>query len=118
MIREALTPPARRLPETEIVRSIRRTFQALRIAVNDEFSALDQFLRNLPLCLKDGGRVAVISFHSGEDNRVSKSFAAGLAAETYSSICQTPIHASARECDDNPRAKSAILRWAIRRVDP
>ena len=117
IIRAALTTPDRHLPEKEIIRSIRRTFQALRIAVNDEFSALDQFLRNLPLCLKDGGRVAVISFHSGEDKRVSASFADGLAAETYSSICRTPIYASARECDDNPRAKSAILRWAMKRVD-
>jgi 16S rRNA (cytosine1402-N4)-methyltransferase len=118
VIHKALTTSDRGLPETEIVRSIRRTFQALRIAVNDEFSALDQFLRNLPLCLKDGGRAAVISFHSGEDKRVSKSFADGLAADTYSSICQIPIRASARECDDNPRAKSAVLRWARKRRDP
>ena len=118
VIREALMAMDRRLPETEIIRSIRRTFQALRIAVNDEFSALDQFLRNLPLCLKDGGRVAVISFHSGEDKRVSQSFADGFAAEIYSDISAAPIYASARECDDNPRAKSAVLRWAVKRLNP
>jgi 16S rRNA (cytosine1402-N4)-methyltransferase len=56
-----------RLGETEVGLSIRRAFQALRIAVNDEFSALDALLRNLPACLNSGGRVAVLTFHSGED---------------------------------------------------
>jgi len=58
--------------------TVRRVFQALRIAVNDEFSALDMLLRYLPACLNPGGRVAILTFHSGEDRRVKKSFEAGF----------------------------------------
>jgi 16S rRNA (cytosine1402-N4)-methyltransferase len=97
----------------KITTSIRRTFQALRIEVNDEFSALEQFLRNLPICLKSHGRVAILTFHSGEDNRVVKFFRQGLDAGVYSDICREPIRPTPKECFDNPRSKSAILRWAI-----
>lgn len=99
---------------TDINRSIRRTFQALRIAVNDEFSALEQFLRNLPFCLKPGGRVAILSFHSGEDNRVKQFFQEGLDRGIYAEISQEPIRPTSKERYDNPRSKSAVLRWAIR----
>jgi len=112
-IREALSA-ASSISEREITTTIRRTFQALRIAVNDEFSALDQFLRNLPICLKPNGRVAILSFHSGEDNRVSQSFKEGYEAGIYAAISREPIRASFQEQYDNPRSKSAILRWAIR----
>ena len=101
--------------EEEITRSIRRTFQALRIAVNDEFSALDQFLRNLPFCLKSHGRVAILTFHSGEDDRVVRSFQEGFEAGIYSEMGRDPIRATSKECYDNPRAKSATLRWAIKK---
>lgn len=104
--------------EEDITRSIRRTFQALRIAVNDEFSALDQFLRNLPFCLRPGGRVAVLTFHSGEDDRVVRFFAEGLEAGTYAETGRDPIRPTAGECYDNPRSKSAILRWAKRASSP
>ena len=97
----------------KITTSIRRTFQALRIEVNDEFSALEQFLRNLPICLKTGGRTAVLTFHSGEDNRVVKSFQEGLEAGTYADISREPIRPTPQECFDYPRSKSAVLRWAI-----
>ncbi len=65
------------LAKTDVKMSVRRTFQALRIAVNDEFSALDALLRSLPQCLAPGGRVVMLTFHSGEDRRVKKAFQAG-----------------------------------------
>ncbi|MDD5439149.1 MAG: 16S rRNA (cytosine(1402)-N(4))-methyltransferase, partial [Candidatus Omnitrophica bacterium] len=99
----------------KIAASIRRTFQALRIEVNDEFSALEQFLRNLPLCLKPCGRAAVLTFHSGEDKRVVKHFTEGLEAGIYFDISREPIRPTPKECFDNPRSKSAIVRWAIRK---
>jgi 16S rRNA (cytosine1402-N4)-methyltransferase len=94
--------------------SIRRTFQTLRIAVNDEFSALDALLRTLPLCLAPGGRVAILTFHSGEDRRVKKAFEAGLADGIYSAIAGDVVKPSAGEIRANPRASSAKLRWAVR----
>ena len=103
------------LEESEITRSVRRTFQALRIEVNDEFSALEHFLRTLPVCLKPQGRAAILTFHSGEDNRVVRFFEAGLESGAYESIGREPIRATREECYDNPRAKSAILRWAIKK---
>ena len=114
-IRNALSRMASSNPEETITRSIRRTFQALRIAVNDEFGALDQFLRNLPYCLKLHGRVAVLTFHSGEDDRVVRSFREGFEAGIYAKWNCDPIRANPRECYDNPRSKSAILRWAIKK---
>lgn len=93
---------------------VRRVFQALRIAVNDEFGALDQFLRLLPACLKPGGRVAILTFHSGEDRRVKHAFREGLRAGIYSATNEEIIRASPEERRDNPRSTSAKLRWAIR----
>ena len=92
--------------------SIRRVFQALRIAVNDEFSALDTFLRNLPACLNPGGRVAVLTFHSGEDRRVKKSFEAGLRGGIFSDIARDVLRPSLIERNSNPRSAPAKLRWA------
>jgi 16S rRNA (cytosine1402-N4)-methyltransferase len=93
---------------------VRRVFQALRIAVNDEFSALDMLLRSLPDCLKPGGRVAILSFHSGEDRRVKKAFQAGARDGLYAEIAGEVIRASPAEQRANPRSTSAKLRWALR----
>ena len=92
--------------------AIRRVFQALRIAVNDEFSALETFLRNLPACLNPGGRVAILTFHSGEDRRVKKAFAAGLRDGLYADIAHEVIRPTAEERNSNPRSTPAKLRWA------
>jgi 16S rRNA (cytosine1402-N4)-methyltransferase len=96
--------------------SVRRVFQALRIAVNDEFSALDTFLRNMPICLNPGGRVAVLTFHSGEDRRVKKSFEAGLRDGSYSEIATEVIRPTTAERNSNPRSASAKLRWARKSI--
>jgi 16S rRNA (cytosine1402-N4)-methyltransferase len=103
-----------RVGKRDVDASIRRTFQALRIAVNDEFSALDELLRTLPLCLAPGGRVAILTFHSGEDRRVKKAFEAGLGDGSYSAIADDVMRPSAGEIRANPRASSAKLRWAVR----
>jgi 16S rRNA (cytosine1402-N4)-methyltransferase len=109
-IREALP----RVRSDEAALSVRRVFQALRIAVNDEFSALDTFLRNLPACLKPGGRAAILTFHSGEDRRVKKAFAAGLRDGSFSEISRDVIRPSPAERISNPRSAPAKLRWARR----
>jgi 16S rRNA (cytosine1402-N4)-methyltransferase len=95
-------------------KAVRRTFQALRVAVNDEFSALDALLRHLPGCLAPGGRVAILAFHSGEDRRVKKAFEAGVRDSLYNAIATEAVRPSAREVRANPRAGSAKLRWAVR----
>lgn len=94
--------------------TMRRVFQAIRIAVNEEFTALDAFLRSLPDCLKPGGRVAILTFHSGEDRRVKKCFQAGLRDGVFADISNRVITASSEERHENPRSTSAKLRWAVR----
>jgi 16S rRNA (cytosine1402-N4)-methyltransferase len=103
-----------KVSDDEREKSIRRVFQALRIAVNEEFTALDTLLRHLPECLNPGGRVAVLTFHSGEDRRVKKSLKAALLEGRYSKIADDVIRPAADECRANPRVTSAKLRWAVR----
>jgi 16S rRNA (cytosine1402-N4)-methyltransferase len=109
-VRTALS--AERLEVDDVKRSLQRTFQALRIAVNDELTVLDQFLSLLPGCLKPGGRVAILTFHSGEDRRVKKAFQQGLRDGIYAAVAPEPIRASPEERRSNPRSTSAKLRWA------
>lgn len=113
-IRFALKDLPKALREEETAASMQRTFQALRIAVNDEFGALDRFLSLLPECLAPGGRVAILSFHSGEDRRVKKSFQAFSRAGVYAKVAPDPIRPSAEERRSNPRSSCAKLRWAVR----
>ncbi len=94
--------------------TVRRVFQALRIEVNDEFSALDTLLRHLPSCLAPHGRVAMLTFHSGEDRRVKKAFEAGLRDGSYADIAHEVIRPTPEERHGNPRSSPAKLRWARR----
>ncbi|MDR3404129.1 MAG: 16S rRNA (cytosine(1402)-N(4))-methyltransferase RsmH [Chthoniobacter sp.] len=110
VIRAALAP----LPRVEPNDTIRRVFQTLRIAVNDEFGALDTFLRHLPQCLRAGGRVAILTFHSGEDRRVKHAFKAGLHEGTYAEVLRDVLRPGPEELRANPRSASAKLRWARR----
>lgn len=110
----AIRAALRRIPEEEATLSVRRVFQALRIAINDEFSALDTFLRALPSCLNPGARVAILTFHSGEDRRVKKSFAAARAAGLYSAVSEEVVRPSLAEQGANPRSAPTKLRWARR----
>jgi 16S rRNA (cytosine1402-N4)-methyltransferase len=100
--------------EGEARDATRRVFQAIRIVVNDEFAALDAFLRGLRSSLAPGGRVAILSFHSGEDRRVKSAFKDGLQDGTYASIAPEVVRASPEERRSNPRSTSAKLRFAVR----
>jgi 16S rRNA (cytosine1402-N4)-methyltransferase len=105
-------PPAEREAATR--KTLQRTFQALRIEVNDEFGVLDRLLAALPGCLKPGGRVAILSFHSGEDRRVKKAFQAGERTGVYARVAPDPIRPSFDEQRANPRSSPAKLRWAVK----
>jgi 16S rRNA (cytosine1402-N4)-methyltransferase len=113
-LRHAIRDALPRLNREDQENSIRRIFQALRIAVNDEFGALNALLRALPGVLKAGGRAVFLSFHSGEDRRVKKSFQAGLAAGLYCDIAHELVRPTSAERHANPRSAPAKLRWAIR----
>ena len=100
--------------QDEIKKTCQRTFQALRIDVNNEFEVLYDFLEKLPSVLAKGGRVAVLTFHSGEDRLVKKSFKHLLKEGIYSEVSNEVIRPSAEECNMNSRARSAKMRWAIK----
>ncbi len=95
-------------------RTLARTFMALRIAVNDEFAVLDRFLNVLPACMKPNARVAVLTFHSGEDRRVEQVFEKSFRSGIYSSVAPEPMRPSPEEQRSNTRSAPARLRWAIR----
>ncbi len=114
IIEEALKfiPSAQR--KEAVKKSCQRTFQALRIDINSEFEVLYEFLEKLPNILAKGGRVAVLTFHSGEDRLVKKSFKAMLREGIYSEIATEVIRPSMEECNLNSRARSTKMRWAIK----
>lgn len=110
----AIRESVRVADEEERELTVRRVFQAVRIAVNEEFSALDAFLRALPDCLESGGRAAILTFHSGEDRRVKQAMKVGLRDGIYSEMSDGTQMAGAEERRMNPRSSSAKLRWIVR----
>ena len=114
VIENALSFLPQKSRKQEVRKSCQRTFQALRIDVNSEFEVLYSFLEKLPGVLNPGARVAILTFHSGEDRLVKKAFKEGLREGLYSSISDGVIRPSAEECFRNSRAHSTKLRWAIR----
>lgn len=98
----------------EIKKSCQRTFQAIRIDVNNEFEVLYEFLEKLPKIMSPGGKIAILTFHSGEDVLVKKAFKQGLREGIYSEVARNVIRPSAEECRMNGRAKSTKMRWAIK----
>lgn len=117
-LREAITEALWKVPKEEkdqaIKKSCARVFQALRIDVNSEFEVLYSFLEKLPGVLKPGGRAAILTFHSGEDRLVKKSFKELARQGVYSEVSSDVIRPSAEECRINPRSKSTKMRWAIK----
>ena len=97
-----------------VKKSCQRTFQALRIDVNSEFEVLEEFLQKLPTVMESGGRIAILTFHSGEDRLVKQYFKLHQKDGLYSEISKDVIRPSAEECARNGRARSTKLRWAIK----
>nr|WP_297705116.1 16S rRNA (cytosine(1402)-N(4))-methyltransferase RsmH [uncultured Butyrivibrio sp.] len=120
-LRKAIEDALWKVPKEEkaqtIKKSCARVFQALRIDVNSEFEVLYSFLDKLPGILNPGARVAILTFHSGEDRLVKKSFKELKKAGLYSEISEDVIRPSAEECRLNPRSKSTKLRWAIKSAE-
>lgn len=107
------------LPDTKGKRDLvkktnQRVFQALRIDVNSEFEVLEAFLEALPDVMAPGGRVAILTFHSGEDRLVKKAFKRYYKAGVFSEISQDVIRPTPEECRANGRARSTKLRWAVK----
>lgn len=114
VIEEALSFLPKGEQKEAVKKSCQRTFQALRIDVNQEYEVLYEFLEKLPGVLAPGGRVTILTFHSGEDRLVKKSFKRFLKEGEYAEIAKDVIRPSQEECVKNPRARSTKLRWAIK----
>ena len=114
IIKEALKKIPGSNSKEALKKTCQRCFQALRIDVNDEYEVLYEFLEKLPDALAPGGRVAILSFHSGEDRLVKKSFQRCFREGIYREVAPGPLRPSAAECNANGRARSAKLRWAIK----
>lgn len=97
-----------------LLHPVARTFQALRMLVNDELGALKELLRVAPYCLQPGGRIGIISFHSGEDRLVKHAFTNGLSEGLYQAAADEVIVPQRSEIASNPRSASAKFRWAVK----
>lgn len=115
IIIEALAFLPKNQKEEIIKKTCQRVFQAIRIEVNQELTALETFLSQLPNILNNQGKVAILTFHSGEDRLVKKYFKEGFQQGIYQEIAQEVIRPTMEECYQNPRAKSAKLRYAIKK---
>ena len=117
-LRQAIEAALWKLPKEEkeqaVKKSCARVFQALRIDVNSEFEVLYSFLEKLPGILNPGGRVAILTFHSGEDRLVKKAFKELYKSGTFEDISKDVIRRSAEECRINPRSRSTKMRWAVK----
>lgn len=113
-IEEALAFVPEKDRKEAVKKSCQRCFQALRIDVNSEFEVWYDFLDKLPDALRPGGKVAILTFHSGEDRLVKRAFKAGAKAGVYSEVSKDVIRPSAEECARNPRARSTKMRWAVK----
>ena len=114
VVEEALNFLPSKEKKDAVKKACARTFQALRIDVNSEFEVLYTFLQKLPAVMAPGGRVAVLTFHSGEDRLVKNAFKECYKAGIFSDYSKDVIRPSAEECIRNPRAKSTKMRWAVR----
>jgi 16S rRNA (cytosine1402-N4)-methyltransferase len=115
LVRRCVPRPPRSDRRRPAIDPATRTFQALRIAVNDELQALDRLLQVLPKCLRPGGRAALISFHSLEDRRVKNAF---RDKDVWQVLTKKPVQAGDEEERANPRSRSAKLRAARRLATP
>jgi 16S rRNA (cytosine1402-N4)-methyltransferase len=102
----------RRVSRPDLLHPAARTFQALRMLVNDELACLKQLVRLAPYCLRPGGRIGIISFHSGEDRLVKQSFREGLRKDLYRAVAEEVMVPQREEIASNPRSASAKFRWA------
>ena len=110
ILRGPLAPPERKQKYAPMT----RVFQSLRILVNRELANLQQLLRVLPQVLKPGGTAALISFHSGEDRLIKAAFRDGQRGGVYEAVAADAIRPALDERRENPRSRSAKLRWARR----
>ena len=117
-LKNAIEKALVKVPEKEkklaVKKSCQRVFQALRIDVNSEFEVLYAFLDKLPHILNPGGRVAILTFHSGEDRLVKRIFKEMKSEGIYADVSKDVIRPTPEECARNPRAASTKMRWAVK----
>ena len=114
IIGSALSFLPKDIKQEAVKKTCQRTFQALRIDVNSEFEVLETFLNKLPSIMEKGGRIVILTFHSGEDRLVKKSFKQFFKEGLYSDIATDVIRPSMEECTQNSRARSTKMRWAVK----